>query len=142
LSKYGKKENPMKRILFSIVCISLLLSAYARAAEPDKNAQLIDAAKAGDLGAVQKLLAEGADINAKQTTTGVTALWIAAWQGHTEVVKFLLGKNVDVNTKATDGTTALWMASEHGHVEVVKLLLEKGADVNAKAITDGGTAIV
>ena len=161
----------MKRILFSIVCISLLLTGCA-----DKNAQLIQAAKNGNLPAVKTALAKGAapnakdkggvpvlmwaaqnghtevvklllengaDVNVKRTNTGTTALWIASQNGHTEVVKLLLEKGADVNVKrTTDGTTALYVASQNGHTEVVKLLLEKGADVNVKKTDTGTTALM
>jgi ankyrin repeat protein len=55
---------------------------------------------------------------------------MAAQNGHTEVVKFLLKKGADVNVKTTDnGITILWMASKRGQTEAVKLLLEKRANV-------------
>jgi hypothetical protein len=48
----------MKRILFSIVCISLVSACFAGVDVSDKNAQLIKVAKDGNLQAVQKLLGE------------------------------------------------------------------------------------
>ena len=115
----------MKRILFSMVCIYLISAAFAKADISDKNAQLIQALKNGNLRAVQTALANGADVNAKLiTSTGTTALMLAAQDGHTEIVKLLLEKGADVNVKTTTGITALWMASQNGHTEVVKLLLE------------------
>ena len=59
----------MKRILFSLMCISLLLTGCK-----DKNTQLIQAAGDGNLPAVQSLLADGADINFKDAANGATAL--------------------------------------------------------------------
>ena len=100
-----------------------------------KNAQLIQAAKDGNLPTVQTLLAEGANINAKDNH-GQTALFMAAFGGHTEIVKLLLGKGADVNAKDNDGATGLMIAALSGRTEIVKLLLEKGADINAKT-TDG-----
>ena len=136
----------MKRILFSIVLISLLLTACVdqnaqvtdSANKSDagtisvQNAALVQAAKDGNLQAVQTALANGADVDMK-TTHGTTALYMASSHGHREVVKLLLEKGADVNVKTTtNGLTALFIASQNGHTEVVNLLIEKGADVNVK----------
>jgi ankyrin repeat protein len=85
-------------------------------------------------------LAIGAEVNAKDTTYGGTALIWAAQKGHMEVVKFLLERGADVHAKAVNGATALIIAAQNDRTGIVKLLLEKGADVNAKA-NDGGTAL-
>ena len=112
----------MKRILFFMVCIPLLLMGCAK-----KNAQLIQAAYDGDLPAVQTLLEKGADVNAKDTTDGVTVLWMAAQEGHTEVVKLLLEKGAEVNARANNGFTALGEAKKKGHKDIVQLLEKAGA---------------
>jgi len=101
---------------------------------------LIQAAQDGNLPAVQTLLEEGADVNAKDTY-GFTALMTAAQKGHTEIVKLLLEKGADVNARNTSGT-ALCAALRGGHTDIVKLLLEKGADVNAEMIDGGTTALM
>jgi len=51
-----------------------------------------------------------------------TALHVAACQGHTKVVKLLLGHYAEVNVKDKKGRTALHMAEEKGHAEIAKLL--------------------
>src|SRR4030042_2065986 len=118
----------MKRILFSIVCISLMSAGCADKSVSDKNAQLIQAAKDGSLPAVQTLLAGGADVNARRTKEGVTALWMAAQDGRTEIAKSLIEKGSDINAKAGTGQTSLWIAAHNGHTETVKFLLETGAE--------------
>ena len=48
--------------------------------------------------------------------------------GHEAVVKLLLEKGAELETKDKDyGRTPLLWAAENGHEAVVKLLLEKGA---------------
>lgn len=49
----------------------------------------------------------------------------AARDGDLELVKNLLQKGVDVNSKI-EGNTALHLASQNGHKEVVQILLNAG----------------
>jgi hypothetical protein len=65
---------------------------------------------------------------------GQTPLSHASEQGHTAVVKLLLGTGkVDVDTKDVWGCTPLMLAAEDGHTAVVKLLLDTGkADCHCK----------
>jgi ankyrin repeat protein len=88
----------MKRILFLLISISLITASCSETKVSSKNAQvvngdaqLIKAAKEGNMPAVQYALVNGAEINGKDND-GVTALWMASWKGHTEIVKFLLKK--------------------------------------------------
>ncbi|KAH7132738.1 hypothetical protein EDB81DRAFT_845400 [Dactylonectria macrodidyma] len=52
--------------------------------------------------------------------------------GHEAIVKLLLEKGADVESKGKNGRTPLSWAAEKGHEAIVKLLLEKGADVESK----------
>ena len=113
----------MKRILFLIVSIFLVRVCFAGTDVSDENAQLFQAAKDGNLQTVQTAIANGADVNVKKITDGVTALMMASQNGHTEVVRLLLEKGADTNAKrTTDGATALLAASRKGNTEIVKLL--------------------
>jgi ankyrin repeat protein len=51
---------------------------------------------------------------------------------HEAVVKLLLEKGADVQSKDNSGDTPLSMAARNRHQAVMKLLLEKGADVGSK----------
>jgi ankyrin repeat protein len=55
-------------------------------------------------------------------------------EGHEAVVKLLVEKGADVDTKDNYGRTPLSQAAENANKAVVKLLLEKGADVESKDI--------
>ena len=65
------------------------------------------AAFTGDLTAMKKALADGADPNAKDPQSGGTLLSTAALMGHTKVVALLLEHGADINAKSRDGGTAL-----------------------------------
>ena len=55
-------------------------------------------------------------------------MYIAAQEGHVEVVRLLLEAGADCNKARTDtGATPLQVAVEKGHVNVVRLLKEAGA---------------
>ena len=70
-----------------------------------------------------------------------TELMVASQNGDVEVVKMLLNKGADVNSKTSDGITALIWATLNGHIEVVKMLIDKGANVNANE-GNGMTALI
>lgn len=104
------------------------------------NLALLIAAAQGDEAGVKKLIAAGADVNAKRPNDGATALMLAAQDSHTLVVKMLLDHGADVNAVAPNGSTALNIAVIDGHLDVVMVLLEKGAKVDA-APPNGATAL-
>ncbi|MFQ6641724.1 hypothetical protein Gotur_016378 [Gossypium turneri] len=71
-----------------------------------------------------------------------TALQTAASQGHTEVVKFLLGKGSNVAAIArNNGKTALHSAARNGHLEIVKSLLSKEPGIATRIDKKGQTAL-
>ena len=54
------------------------------------------------------------------------ALFAAAKNGYTEIVKLLLQKGINGNVKDRNGLTALFDAAKEGHTEICKLLLKYG----------------
>jgi hypothetical protein len=73
---------------------------------------------------------------------GATPLYYAAVIGHQVVVKLLLDKDADPNSKEdVGGATPLYNAVENGHQEVVKLLLDKDADPNTKEDRSSATPL-
>jgi hypothetical protein len=57
------------------------------------------------------------------------------------VVKLLLEKGAELESKDNDGRTPLSWAAKNGHKAVVKLLLEKGAELESKDRVDGRTPL-
>ena len=87
------------------------------------------AAKHGRLSRLQKLIEQGADINASNAM-GRTALMGAIYFRNTRVVKELLIEGADVNAKDNNGRTALMIAVNRQDMELTGLLLDAGADVS------------
>lgn len=90
----------------------------------DKNLALINFAMRNNLKQVEWLLAQGADINATDST-GWTALMFAARDGHFEVVEFLIAKGANVNATTHKGNiNALYLAQTK---EIAQILQNAGA---------------
>ena len=66
------------------------------------------------------LLKRGANVESKDTESGRTPLSLAAEYGHKAVVKLLVEKGADVESKSRYGRTPLWWAAGNGHEAVVK----------------------
>ena len=86
------------------------------------------------LNEVMTALLNGHDLDSKNNY-GRTPLSYAAENGHEAVVKLLLEKGAEVETKS-DGQTPLSYAAKNGHEAVVKLLMEKGTELETKSIYD------
>jgi ankyrin repeat protein len=84
-----------------------------------------------DLPAAERLLREGADVNAA-TDLGVTALWAAAQNGSLPMVRRLLEAGANPNLALLAGETPLMVAARAGYADVVEALLNKGANPNAR----------
>ena len=114
----------------------------AAAAEGD---DLFAAIAEGDLAAMRKLIADGADVNQRNAQTE-TPLMAAAYAGNTEALKLLIEAKADVNAKKNDGGTALLGAAFFAQPESLKALIAAGADTNVKgarrdAVVAGGNAL-
>jgi ankyrin len=90
------------------------------------------AAEVGDVESIKKLLAGGADVNAKNKG-GYTALHLAAKRGQAAAAKALLEAKADIAAASKSGKTALhYVAYYNGNLDLSKALLDAGAAVNAK----------
>lgn len=100
-----------------------------------RDRALLKAAKKGDTAAVEKLLAEGANIEAKSSFWENTPLLAAVWTGKTDTVRLLLDKGARLDAQNSIEYTALNAAVIFGYFDVAKLLLERGASLD---IPDSG----
>ncbi len=87
-----------------------------------------------DIDRVKKLIDENPSSVNSSSPDGWTALHLAAFFGHREMVKLLLDKGASIDTpsksKASYGNSPLQAAVAMGRNEIVELLLERGANVN------------
>lgn len=85
--------------------------------------ELITAARDGEADEVDRLLSQGADVNA-QDEQGWTALNWAAGRGDLETVGRLLTRGADPTLTGRDNRTPLMIAKAAGHAEVSGVLTE------------------
>ena len=125
---------------------------------------LMTCARIGLIDGVAALLNGNADVNAKDTRRGQTALMWAIAEGHPTVARLLMGKGADVNAQSKmldgftpkiyktyygtleissrGGFTPLMFAASVGDLESAKLLVARGADVNHSTMEDGNTMLL
>ena len=102
-------------------------SSLARAASPnDPAAALREAAQSGDLPALQKLLADQSNIDARDAR-GRTALMLAVLHGRKQAVTTLLAAGADPNAADASGTTPLRAALAAAHSDIAAALEQSGA---------------
>uniref|UniRef100_A0A670JHN3 CASK interacting protein 1 n=1 Tax=Podarcis muralis TaxID=64176 RepID=A0A670JHN3_PODMU len=110
-----------------------------------KDQELMQAVKAEDIGAVQKLLQRPKPGKAKllgstkrvnvnfQDTDGFSALHHAALNGNTELISLLLEAQAAVDIKDNKGMRPLHYAAWQGKKDPMKLVLKAGSSVNVQS---------
>lgn len=102
-----------------------------------RNEALSWAARNDRTGAIETLVARGADVNA-DVYRGTALTWAAA-KGRLAAVRTLLDLGADANRAGTFGgprhgehVTALHLAAQSGHLDVIRELVTRGADLGAR----------
>ena len=123
-----------------VECVKILLAnrANVNARDAFRNTPLHLAAKYNHIETLEALSkAQGVDFDAINEKGG-TALNIAAFEGHEELVRVLLKNGVKANIinqmEAPYKYQALHLAAKNGHLAIVKTLIRAGADLDAPDI--------
>lgn len=116
--------------LAAIGLLKLLIRAIVSSAKPRQDKNLILAARRGDNAQVEKLIAAGAQLEAKDVD-GATALHAAANQDHVETVSLLVRLGANVNTRNHHGFRPLDDQVWYYHnAEMAGTLIENGASLD------------
>lgn len=105
------------------------------------DAELWQASAEGALAATREALEEGANVHARNDD-GNTALMLAAFFGHEDVVKLLLEHGAEVNARNPEGRTPLMFAATFDSPDTVELLLADGAAVDVRDNQEKFTALM
>ena len=126
----------MKHLLLTTIAAVMLVGCGPSASER----ALLNAAESGNIEAVKKHLAAGADVNA--THGGWTPLHYSASAGHKEVAKLLIVKGADVNAKndINGGTPLDWATNPdnpNDTAETADLLRKHGGKTGEELKSEG-----
>jgi ankyrin repeat protein len=109
------------------------LLAFAHYRRGQLQWELSSAARQGNLAVVERCVASGAEIDKAPISDaggGSPALVAAAWDGHDDVIQFLLDHGASIDRRDSCDNTALNAALLHGHDSTARLLLSRGANPN------------
>lgn len=96
------------------------------------NQKLLNGAIEGNEDAVKQALELGASLNNVRDQIGMTAVHLAAWNGHSKIVQFLLEKGASPQAISKHGSSPVHAACDKGHTEIARMLLNNGGLVNAR----------
>ena len=103
---------------------------YSAVTAPSADPALYSAIWRGQADEVRRLIANGAEVNAKDSD-GDPLLREAIWREHTEIVRILVDAGADVGALDSDDDPLLHEAIWREHTEIVRTLVCAGADVDA-----------
>jgi ankyrin repeat protein len=120
------------RILFTvtiIVTIVHIILGTAATATPAAAADIYEAVKTGDLGAVRRLIGEDPALVNAPDPSGNTPLHYAAGYGQADIARFLIERGALVDARNQGLATPLRIAASANQHEAARVLLEAGADM-------------
>jgi len=129
----------MKIRLFALAIA--IASGVTLAAQNNDVTPLLTAIYHGDVQAVDRLIAAGANVRAANRE-GVTPLSMACLDGDLPIIDRLLRAGADPKEHGPNGETPLMFAARNGRVDVIRRLVAAGADVNAREALRGTTALM
>ena len=139
----GGRLNLIPILLPLVLMVALAAITIVQQKSDRKRFALFNAAQAGDLEKVKRLVQQGSPINLKVAGSfGWTPLIAAIYENETNVAHYLIGTGADVNIPDVDGKTPLMWAVVGGDeaLPLVRELIAHGADLDAKD-KDGTTVL-
>src|SRR4029450_1730539 len=144
----GPSQQPSRSATFSSPTVTNRPAAQPTESPPAKlgpkqqarlNEQLIKAAWHNDLRRARALIAEGADVNAKDNTVQ-SAYLISTSGGYLELLDLTLKHRADVDSTDSFNGTGLIRAADRGHADITGRLVQ--ADIKTNHINNlGWTAL-
>jgi hypothetical protein len=131
----------MAYAVFMIVMMALVVVYVIAVLAPTASAPSWDLVTATDYEAIpviEKMLDEGADVNA---TLERTPLHAAAENGSLEIVELLIAGGADVNLQDIHGRVPIYVALAANHMEIARRLAEEETDLTVQTV-DGSTLLV
>lgn len=132
--------------VFTAALLSLMLAGMAPPREPLEPApftleqRFLEAARQGDLATLEKALARGVSIQAKDDLGRSSLLLAARDAGSLEVVRYLRAKGAPVDTPDLGGRAAISWAAGEGRLPIVRELAAAGAQIDRRD-EDGRTPL-
>lgn len=143
-------EDPASASERDLQGISALLTAFyhrqpeiaSSILDRDPELDIFDAAAAGELEQTRRLLDHDPSLVTAYSPDGWTALHLAAFFGHPDVVDLLIDRGAGIDMLSTSmGNTPLQAATANGQAGVVKRLIERDADIDYVTAQGGYTAL-
>jgi ankyrin repeat protein len=120
--------------------LAILLSLVRQWQSERDGAELYAAIANGDLEALA-IAMQSVTPDLFEPETGVSPLHFAAWQGRVRMVRYFIGKRINVDAPDSSGRTALHAACWSGKEETVRALLEQNATVDARNTNEATPAM-
>ena len=128
-------------VFLLLVCLLAVFASALPVAAQDGTTPLHWAAHNNDLPLVQKLIREGANVNARNDY-GATPMSEAALTGNAALIEALIKGGAHVESSNADGQAALMIVARTGNVDAARVLIRHGANVNAVEKWRGQTALM
>lgn len=97
--------------------------------DADKLTSLMRAAATGDVATATTLFKRGADANVASSDGQITAMMVAAYHGHKNMVDLLAQHGARFQAKDEQGNGPIDWAATGGHKQLVTFFRDKGADL-------------